>query len=84
MNLRTAVATVLDSAYDIKGIEVETRLPDGTETRGKLSYDAAQEVVKTMACRLIRAEESARGEKLSLKNRRTRNALMNEFDLEIH
>jgi hypothetical protein len=44
MNLRTAVATVLDSAYDIKGIEVETRLPDGTETRGKLSYDAAQRV----------------------------------------
>lgn len=82
MNLRTAVATVLDNAYDLKGMRVEVKLDDGTIVNATLVYGAGQHISKFFADRLIRANAVALVTKAEMKAKKTRVALTEEFGLK--
>lgn len=82
MNLRTAVATVLDNAYDLKGMQVAVKLDDGTVVNATLAYGAGQNISNFFADRLIRANSLALVTKAEMKAKKTRIALTEEFNLK--
>lgn len=84
MNLRLAVSTILEAAYDLRTRRnVEVELPDGTTVTGRLTYDTALATANYLAHRLIEADARNREEKLQTKNRFIRRGLVEEFNIKL-
>lgn len=83
MTLRTAIATLLDSAYDLRSLQITVETPNGDTTTGRITYDSGSVIVALLACKLVTVEESARKEELIQENRRVRAALIEEFNLKV-
>lgn len=83
MKLRTAIAAVLDVAFDLRTDTITVELSDGSTVTGRICRSDTKKIAQAFAHRLINVAEFNRDKATYRENKRIRRELTKEFGLEV-